>query len=118
MFAGNQGQVEAWAMLGEGVKLSSLQIVPHSWNLDDLAKGRVDALSAYLTDEPYTLRRKGVDLVAIRPLEVRRQAFMETSSSPPSTPGRIRTDRGLPPRILHGVGLRDRPSGGADRPRS
>lgn len=39
------------AMLAaEGVPLDSFTALPHSWNVEDLVAGRVDAMSAYLTD--------------------------------------------------------------------
>jgi PAS domain S-box-containing protein len=38
-----------------GVRMDSLYQVPHSYNYDDLAEGRVDAMSVYLTEAPYVL---------------------------------------------------------------
>ncbi|MDP2875686.1 MAG: PAS domain S-box protein, partial [Holophaga sp.] len=59
---------ETQAMLeAEGLRLDAIQKVPHSWNLDDLLKGRIDALSAYSTNESYLLRQLGADCVQLRP---------------------------------------------------
>jgi len=44
----------------EGVDLTRLRIRPHTFNHRDFIDGRVDAMSAYGTDEPYTLRQEGV----------------------------------------------------------
>lgn len=60
---------ESLAMLvEEGVALDSLEIVPHSWNIDDLVAGRVDGLTAYITNEPYLLRRAGIEPALIQPI--------------------------------------------------
>jgi len=70
MFQGGQGLTELRVMLNaEGMRLDSVQLVPHSWNLDDLLRGRVDAMSAYATNEPYTLKLRGADLTELRPAD-------------------------------------------------
>ena len=43
----------------EGVPLGSVHLVPHSFDSMDLIQGRVDAMSAYSSDEPYFLQRAG-----------------------------------------------------------
>src|SRR5690606_40982108 len=45
----------------EGIGLDNVEILPHSWNLDDLIEGRVDAISAYATVEPAYLRARGYE---------------------------------------------------------
>jgi diguanylate cyclase (GGDEF)-like protein/PAS domain S-box-containing protein len=60
---------ECLAMLvSEGVALESLTMVPHSWSIDDLVSGKVDAMSAYLTSEPYHMQERGVPAAFIRPI--------------------------------------------------
>ncbi len=60
---------ECLAMLvSEGVSLQVLTQVPHSWNIEDLVDGRVDAMSAYLTSEPYYMQERGVAAAFIRPI--------------------------------------------------
>ena len=60
---------ESLAMLvSEGMDLKSVVQVPHSWNIDDLVSGRVDAMSAYLTSEPYFMQERGVPAAFIRPI--------------------------------------------------
>jgi PAS domain S-box-containing protein len=41
----------------QGVRMDSIYQIPHSYNFDDLAEGRVDAMSVYLTEAPYVLDR-------------------------------------------------------------
>jgi len=40
----------------EGVASTQIKAIPHSFNLKDLVNGDVDALSGYVTDEPYDLK--------------------------------------------------------------
>jgi len=60
---------ECLAMLvSEGMDITSVEHVPHSWNIDDLVSGRVDAMSAYLTSEPYFMQERGFSPSFIRPI--------------------------------------------------
>ena len=60
---------EFLAMLAnEGMGPESCTLVPHSWTIDDLIQGRVDAQSAYVTDEPRGMMRRGVASGIIRPM--------------------------------------------------
>lgn len=45
----------------EGVALDGLRIQPHTQRIEDFIEGRVDAMSAYVTDQPFKLREAGVD---------------------------------------------------------
>lgn len=51
----------------EGIALDGLIAVAHSWDIRDLADGRVDAMSAYLTDVPFLLQQEGVPFTILRP---------------------------------------------------
>jgi len=55
-------------LMAEGIDPASVVSVPHSWNLEDLTSGRVDAMSAYLTNEPLRLKAMGLTPVLIRPV--------------------------------------------------
>jgi diguanylate cyclase (GGDEF)-like protein/PAS domain S-box-containing protein len=44
-----------------GIPLSRVTQVPHTFNPQDLINGKVDAISAYITAEPYFLKRAGFD---------------------------------------------------------
>lgn len=41
--------------------------VPHTFKLDDLISGRVDAVSAYTTNQPYELKKRGIEYHLIYP---------------------------------------------------
>ena len=43
------------------LKLSDIQIVPHTFNIDDLINKKVDLMSIYTTNEPYILKEKGYE---------------------------------------------------------
>lgn len=59
---------EIGAMLkNEGVSPDKLHIVPPNWSVEDLAAGRIDGQSAYLSNEPYLLKQRGVEPFLIRP---------------------------------------------------
>jgi len=60
MLSNDQGAAQFKAMMRkEGIDLSRVTIVPHTWNLDDLIQGKVDVLSAYATAEPIQLEMRG-----------------------------------------------------------
>jgi diguanylate cyclase (GGDEF)-like protein/PAS domain S-box-containing protein len=60
---------ESLAMLvEEGISLRDVNILPHNWGFADLIAGRVDGQTAYLTNEPYLLKKEGVETTVIRPL--------------------------------------------------
>jgi len=44
----------------EQLPLDRIEVVPHSFNLNDLLAGKVSAASGYSTDEPYLLKKAGV----------------------------------------------------------
>ena len=44
----------------EGVNLAGLNIRPHTQRIEDFIDGRVDAMSAYVTDQPFMLKQAGV----------------------------------------------------------
>jgi PAS domain S-box-containing protein len=44
----------------QNVDLDALHMLPHSYNLDDLINGKVDAMSAYTSEAPYVLDRSNV----------------------------------------------------------
>jgi two-component sensor histidine kinase/ABC-type nitrate/sulfonate/bicarbonate transport system substrate-binding protein len=52
----------------ESIPIPAVGFVRHSWSLDELVKGRVDAISAYITNEPSLLRKMGVAFSITRPI--------------------------------------------------
>ena len=51
----------------EGISIDSLNIIPSSFNIEDLIEGRVDAFNAYLTNEPYLLNQRDIEFNTISP---------------------------------------------------
>ncbi|HEY1110962.1 MAG TPA: ABC transporter substrate-binding protein, partial [Opitutaceae bacterium] len=51
----------------EGVDPAKLKIVHHTFSVDDLVSGRVAAMSAYSTDEPFQLRQAGRAFLTFTP---------------------------------------------------
>jgi len=47
--------------------LDRIERLPHSMDVGDLIDGTVDVMSAYVTDQPYLLRRRGVEINIIDP---------------------------------------------------
>ncbi|MFA6962804.1 MAG: ABC transporter substrate-binding protein [Opitutaceae bacterium] len=70
MLRGEQGLCLLTAMLRkEGIAPDAVVIVPHTWRLNDLIEGRVDAMTAYATEEPIQMRRRGVEPSLMRSLD-------------------------------------------------
>lgn len=55
-------------LLNEGVDIDKITIVPHTWDLDDLISGKVDAMTVYSIDEPFMLQEKNVEFNIINPI--------------------------------------------------
>ncbi len=51
----------------EGVDAAKLRVRPHSFDVADLLSGKVAAMSAYSTDEPFQVRAAGVEPVVFTP---------------------------------------------------
>lgn len=51
----------------EGIDPRNLRIEPHTFNVQDLTSGRVAAMSAYSTDEPFLVRGKGQEYLTLTP---------------------------------------------------
>jgi PAS domain S-box-containing protein len=77
MISQDRGAAQILAMLlREGVKVKSfydqepVRFKPLSWNVDDLAEGRVDAMQGYLTSEMLLLKKlHGIEPAVLDPLE-------------------------------------------------
>jgi PAS domain S-box-containing protein len=70
MMADDQGAAQLRAMLvREGIDPGLVRVIPHSWNLDDLVEGRVDAVSAYATVEPFMMQTRGVEPALLRTVD-------------------------------------------------
>lgn len=54
-------------LASEGMSASQLELVPRIFGADPLIDGSIDAMSAYLTNEPYLLQQAGVDYFVFMP---------------------------------------------------
>ena len=62
------GTVSVQAMLLNALgDLDRVTVIPHSYNDEDLQKGKVDAMTGYLSNEPLRLKQKGVEANIIDP---------------------------------------------------
>ncbi|MFH2064290.1 MAG: ABC transporter substrate-binding protein [Pseudomonadota bacterium] len=52
----------------EGVSLDKVNIIPSTYNIDDLIDGKTDVFNAYITNEPYYLEQKGIHESIISPI--------------------------------------------------
>lgn len=48
-------------LASKNVELSDIEIIPHSFNIDDLINNNTDLMLAYTTNEPYILKEKGYE---------------------------------------------------------
>lgn len=78
----------------EGVPLDSLEILPHAFSEQDLIAGHVDAISAYITTEPYSLRREGLAYSFFSPrasgIDFYGDCFFTTEEQVQNHPQRVR----------------------------
>lgn len=50
-----------------GVKIDDITIVPQTYSVDEFAKGEVDAMTAFVSDQPYKLDKLGVKYNILNP---------------------------------------------------
>lgn len=51
----------------EGINLKDIQVLPSSFNIDDLVNRKVDAFNSYLSNEPYYLKERGIEYTVLNP---------------------------------------------------
>lgn len=69
MASNEQGYIQLKAMLQKnGIDISRVNIINHTWNNNDITNGYADAMTGYISVEPYQLSAKGVELNIIRPV--------------------------------------------------
>lgn len=65
------GSAELHAYLRrEGLTQDRFTLLPHAFHIDDLVRGRIDAMSVYVTDEPYELVKSGIEYLLYSPRSV------------------------------------------------
>jgi PAS domain S-box-containing protein len=69
MSSTEQGYVQLKAMLQKnGIDLSKVNIINHTWQNKDITNGFADAMTGYISVEPFQLNKNGVELNLIRPM--------------------------------------------------
>ena len=53
----------------ENVDINSMKFIKHTYRVDEFAKGEVDAITAFVSDEPYKLDKKGIKYNIITPVD-------------------------------------------------
>ena len=66
---GSSGILVRSILINEGLSPDDVDLIPHTWSIDDLVDRRVDAQSAYITDQPYQMLMRGVEPSFIRPID-------------------------------------------------
>jgi diguanylate cyclase (GGDEF)-like protein/PAS domain S-box-containing protein len=51
----------------ERLNMKDIQIVPSSFNIQDLVTGKVDAFNSYISNEPYFLKQQGIEFTVLYP---------------------------------------------------
>jgi len=51
------------------IKYDDITFVPHSFDINDLIKGKVDVITAYLSNEPYILKNKNIEFNLFNPVD-------------------------------------------------
>lgn len=51
----------------EGVELGKVNLIPSSYDIQDLVDGKTDVFNSYLTNEPFYLQQQGVGYTVIQP---------------------------------------------------
>lgn len=65
------GSSELYAYLGkEGISPDKFTLLPHGFHVKDLLAGNVDAMSTYITDEPFELSKAGQEYLLYSPRAV------------------------------------------------
>ena len=54
-------------LFSNGISKKDIEIIPHSFNLDDLINKNVDAMGCYMSNEPIVMRDKGIDYKVFHP---------------------------------------------------
>lgn len=66
MLEDHSTEIEAYFEF-EGIDLGQVQTLPHTYQTQDLIDGKIDAMSAYATDEPFMLKNRGIDYLLFSP---------------------------------------------------
>ena len=67
MSLGYKSAVLQAMLINEGIPVENIKIIKPSWNLDDLISGKVTAIAAYISSQPYILEKKKIPYTVISP---------------------------------------------------
>lgn len=51
----------------QGMRMEELKFIEHSYNPIDIANGKTDVMACYISNEPFTLKEKGIETNALNP---------------------------------------------------
>ncbi|WP_237703768.1 ABC transporter substrate-binding protein [Rhodospirillum rubrum] len=84
-------------LAAEGIGANQMTIVRNPFSPDPLLQGEVDAIGAYSSDEPYSLRRQGIDFLMFSPrsagIDLYGDILFTTAAELRSHPDRVRAFR-------------------------
>ena len=52
---------------GYGIDIDEIKLVPHTYSIDDFAQGKIDAMTAFISDELYKLDDRGIKYSVLDP---------------------------------------------------
>lgn len=55
-------------LINEGIDPQQVHLQPHTWNINDLIEGKVDAMTGYATTEPFLLAAQNVQVNILNPI--------------------------------------------------
>ncbi len=68
MVFSNKKTASLSAMLGtNGIDSGQIQLIPHSFDINDLISGKVDAFEVYTTDQPFSLQQRHIRYHLLKP---------------------------------------------------
>lgn len=68
MIEPNSAELYAY-LTDEGIAIDRLHLVQHDFSVDKLVDRQVDAMSVYITDEPFDMKQLGIPYLLFRPIE-------------------------------------------------
>ncbi|MDJ0621516.1 MAG: ABC transporter substrate-binding protein [Desulfocapsaceae bacterium] len=81
--------------MNEGIPLQSFKRLDQTYNLDDLIEGKTDAVSAYVTNEPWFLKQQSIEPTVISPytygVDFYSDCLFTTEQEVERSPQRVRT---------------------------
>ncbi len=84
-------------LINENVSLDQVQFMELSWNLNDLIDGKVDAIHAYITDQPLSLEKAGIEGTILSPInygiDFYGDSLFTSESELSEYPGRVKAFR-------------------------